>query len=61
MLEQKIVDNILKTKNENRKCNYCFIENILKWHLFITKLIEKNISINHGFLGSRNVSNIKLR
>ena len=30
MLEQKIMDNILKTKNENKKWNDCFITNILK-------------------------------
>ena len=30
MLEQKIMDDILKAKNENKKCNYCFIKNILK-------------------------------
>ena len=30
MLEQKIMDDILIAKNENKKCNYYFIKNILK-------------------------------
>ena len=50
MLEQKIMNNILNTKNENKKCNYCFIKNILKSYLVITKLIEPDISINHKCL-----------
>ena len=45
MLEQKIMDDILKAKNENKKCNYCFMKK-----QEIIKLIESNISINYKFI-----------
>ena len=51
MLANKIIDDdISKMKDENKQCNYCFIKNILKSYLFITKPIEKDILINHKFL-----------